>query len=178
VTQLTYKIAKLWGKPEGSCEKYDIDEKIVFPEDKDLNFVSKFEGKLTFIRLKDEISALLNDAHIDVQFKCTHCLQSFEESVEIPEAEREFFYNEPKFESEDLDDLFYINKKPMTIDLNEMVRQEIILHFPLIPVCSKSCKGLCQICGKDRNTEKCKCKPAKEEDLDTIRPFQDLKKLI
>jgi len=177
VSQLIYKIAKLWGKPEGSTEKYDIDEKIEYPDDPDLQFTGNFTGKLTFIRLKDEISALLNDAEIDVKFTCTHCLKTFEQTIEIPEAEREFFLDEPDFTSDDLADLFFIDKKPMIINLNEMVRQEIILHFPLIPVCSKSCKGLCPVCGKDRNTVKCKCEIVREEP-DTHKPFRDLKKLI
>ncbi len=177
--QLTYRIAKIWGKPEGSSEKYDIDEQIVYPDDKDLNFDSHFTGKLTFIRLKDEISVLLNSAEVKIKFSCNRCLKIFTRNVEIPEAEREFFHEEPKFESDDLDDLFFMNKKRMTIDLNEMVRQEIILHFPLIPVCSRSCKGLCPVCGQDLNKVKCKCKPLNEkESADTFRPFKDLKKLI
>lgn len=178
MSQLTYKVAKLWGKPLGSSEKYEIDEKIEYPHDKDMDFAGNFTGKLTLIRLKDEISVLLNNAEIEVKFTCTHCLKTFTETIGIPEAEREFFLNEPDFESDDLDDLFYINKKPMTIDLGEMVRQEIILHFPLIPVCSRSCKGLCPVCGKDRNTVKCKCTAPAQEDADTFRPFKDLKKLI
>ncbi len=177
MSQLIYKIAKLWGKPQGSSEKYDINEKIEYKEELDLHFSGNFTGKLTFIRLKDEISVLLNKAKIDVKFTCTRCLKPFTQGVEIEEAEREFFLEEPDFHSNDLDDLFFINKKPMTIDLNEMVRQEIILHFPLIPVCSKGCKGLCTVCGKDRNEVKCRCKTVKE-DTETYRPFKDLKKLI
>jgi len=178
VSQLIYKIAKLWGKPEGSTEKYDIDEKIQFPEDKDLDFTGNFRGDLMFIRLKDEISALLSNAEVDVHFTCTHCLKKFTQPIEIKTAEREFFLDEPEFDSQDLDDLFYIDRKPMTVDLNEMVRQEIILHFPLIPVCSKSCKGLCPVCGKDRNKVKCKCKVLVEETLNTHQPFKNLKKLL
>ena len=110
MAQLTYKIAKLWGKQEGSTEKHEIDEKIEFPGDKDLNFSSNFTAKLTFIRLKDEISALLSEGNVEVEFNCTHCLNAFTYEVEIPTAEREFFYNEPDFESDDLADIFYIDK--------------------------------------------------------------------
>jgi uncharacterized protein len=177
VSQLTYRVAKLWGKPQGSSEKYDIDEKIEYPDDADLRFNGNFTGKLTFIRLKDEISALLNKAQITVKFTCTRCLKTFEKTILIPEAEREFFLNKPEFASDDLDDLFYIDRKPMLIDLSEMIRQEIILHFPLIPVCSNGCKGLCPACGKDRNKVKCAC-PAKKENPDIQRPFKNLKKLI
>lgn len=178
MSQLQYKIAKLWGKPEGSSEKYDIDEKIEYPGDADLHFSGNFTGKLTFIRLKDEISALLNKAEIEVEFMCTRCLKTFTSIVKIPEAEREFFLEQPRFASDDLDDLFFIDRKPMIIDLSEMVRQEIILHFPLIPVCSKGCKGLCTVCGQDLNKKKCACPPVTEEDPDTQQPFKNLKKLI
>ena len=175
--QLLYKIAKLWGKPEGSSEKFDLDEKIVFPEDSDLEFSSNFTGKLTFINLKDEISALLNDAEIDVKFSCTQCLKNFTSTVKIPSAEREFFLEQPDLAASDLDDFFFIDKKRMTIDLDELVRQEIILHFPLIPVCSKGCKGLCQVCGTDRNKAKCKCRPLKEAASESHQPFKNLKQI-
>lgn len=178
MAQLTYKIAKLWGKSPGASEKYDLNEKLEFPGEKDLNFEGKFTGKLTFIRLKDEISALLNNCKIETKFVCTRCLKDFTEPVEIPEAEREFFLEPPELKSDDLDDLLYINRKPMTIDLGEMVRQEIILHFPLIPVCSSSCKGLCPVCGRDRNKVKCKCKILTLEEAENNRPFKDLKKII
>lgn len=181
MSQLLYKIAQLWGKPEGSSDKFDLNETLVFPEDKDLQFEGKFSAKLTFIRLKDEISVLLNDAEVDVNFSCTQCLKSFVKTIEISEAEREYFYEKPDFGTDDpgaITDLFYIDPKRMTIDLNELVRQEIILHFPLIPVCSKSCKGLCQVCGKDQNKVKCKCQPLKQADAESIRPFKNLKKLI
>ncbi|MEK7085982.1 MAG: DUF177 domain-containing protein, partial [Patescibacteria group bacterium] len=61
------------------------------------------------------------------------------------------------------------------IDLGEFLRQEIILHFPLIPVCSKSCKGLCPTCGKDKNKEDCDC-PKRE--TEGYKPLAVLKKLI
>ena len=177
MAQLNYKIAKLWGKQQGSTEKYDIDEKISFPEDKELNFQSNLTAKLTFIRLKDEISVLINNAAIDIEFTCNRCLKPVIKTVEIPAAEREFFFEEPDFITKDMEDFFYIDKKRMTIDLNEMVRQEIILHFPLIPVCSNGCKGLCIVCGQDLNLKKCKCK-VQTPDGDSHQPFKNLKKLI
>jgi uncharacterized protein len=63
----------------------------------------------------------------------------------------------------------------MTIDLNEMLRQEIILHFPPNPLCSSRCKGLCQVCGKDKNKKLCTCTV---DDGKVYKPFKDLKKII
>jgi uncharacterized protein len=95
------------------------------------------------------------------------------EEVTVPQAECEFSSHR---EHDDLlNDIYYIDTKDKTVDLSEVFRQEIILHFPLIPVCSKRCKGLCPVCGKDRNKTLCKCK----QDLpETHQPFKNLKKLI
>jgi len=44
------------------------------------------------------------------------------------------------------------------IDLNPDIRDEIILSYPMRPLCSIDCKGLCQRCGKNLNEGKCNCK--------------------
>lgn len=43
------------------------------------------------------------------------------------------------------------------IDLDPYIREEIILDFPIKPLCSDSCKGLCLICGKNLNEGGCTC---------------------
>jgi uncharacterized protein len=170
---LTFRIAKLWGSHQGTVEKHQFDQTIVYP-DENLDFASNLRAELMFIKLKDEISVLLQEAKITLRSTCQLCLKKFEEIITIPAAEREFFYETPQ-DIEDSSDLYLINKKMMTIDLNEMVRQEIILHLPLIPVCSKGCKGLCAHCGQNKNKSKCHCKA---EDLSTHKPFKDLKKML
>jgi uncharacterized protein len=41
------------------------------------------------------------------------------------------------------------------VDITDDVRQEIILHYPMIPICSASCKGLCPECGQNLNVKSC-----------------------
>ena len=41
------------------------------------------------------------------------------------------------------------------VDITDDVRQEIILAYPMIPVCRPECKGLCRTCGHNLNTESC-----------------------
>jgi len=43
------------------------------------------------------------------------------------------------------------------IDLHELVREQVLLALPEKPLCSRSCKGLCPICGADLNDEVCEC---------------------
>ena len=44
-----------------------------------------------------------------------------------------------------------------TIDLDELVREEIELATPVQVFCREDCKGLCPACGVDRNLKSCEC---------------------
>ena len=45
------------------------------------------------------------------------------------------------------------------IDLADNLREEIILNYPLKPLCRSDCLGLCPTCGQNLNKAKCNCKP-------------------
>ncbi len=44
------------------------------------------------------------------------------------------------------------------IDLDDVVREEILLALPGHTLCSEDCKGLCPTCGIDKNVSSCQCK--------------------
>ena len=44
-----------------------------------------------------------------------------------------------------------------TIELDDLVREEILLAMPGHVLCSEDCKGLCPICGIDKNLGSCDC---------------------
>jgi uncharacterized protein len=48
-------------------------------------------------------------------------------------------------------------ERSLAIDLNPDIREEIILVYPIKPLCSIDCKGLCPKCGKNLNEGKCNC---------------------
>jgi uncharacterized protein len=43
------------------------------------------------------------------------------------------------------------------IDLGEVIREQLYLALPMKPLCQESCKGLCPVCGANRNRETCHC---------------------
>lgn len=43
------------------------------------------------------------------------------------------------------------------IALADIVREQIALEIPLQPLCREDCKGLCDQCGSDMNTQACMC---------------------
>jgi uncharacterized protein len=44
-----------------------------------------------------------------------------------------------------------------TIDVDELVREQLLLALPARALCGEQCKGLCPTCGADRNTNPCDC---------------------
>jgi uncharacterized protein len=44
------------------------------------------------------------------------------------------------------------------IDVKALVREELLLEYPLKTLCREHCKGMCSTCGKNLNNEACLCK--------------------
>jgi uncharacterized protein len=45
------------------------------------------------------------------------------------------------------------------IELEDVIREQVLLALPMQRVCSESCKGICPMCGKNRNEHSCACAP-------------------
>ena len=43
------------------------------------------------------------------------------------------------------------------LELNDALREQVLLDLPLRVLCRQDCKGLCPTCGCNRNTEACDC---------------------
>jgi uncharacterized protein len=43
------------------------------------------------------------------------------------------------------------------IDLDPILREQLLLSLPGYPVCKESCKGLCSVCGANLNERDCGC---------------------
>jgi uncharacterized protein len=70
-----------------------------------------------------------------------------DEEVEIDEGETEIgFYEDGGLELEDV------------------LREQILLALPMQRVCSEVCQGICPVCGKNRNETRCDCKIESADD--------------
>lgn len=80
--------------------------------------------------------------------KCSRCLEDFKYDLEA-----EF---EEELSNKDNED-GSIKFEGDTIDLTDIVINNILLSLPMKAVCSENCKGLCPYCGKNKNHEECDC---------------------
>ena len=50
------------------------------------------------------------------------------------------------------------------LELEDILREQILLTLPMQRVCSEDCKGICPVCGKNRNQSACDCTIAVHDD--------------
>jgi uncharacterized protein len=58
------------------------------------------------------------------------------------------------FDPVDAEEDVYTGK---VIDLDPLVREQLVLALPAYPVCREDCKGLCPVCGTNLNERECGC---------------------
>lgn len=168
---LIFNLSHIVEKSIGSNETYSFDMPVKYS---DINLTSNVVGKVEIMKTEEGFNAKVLDTETNVQLICERCLKEFKQNVQIDEAERLFLMKAPR-KTEDPCDLYLVDTKYLTIDLSEMIRQEIILHFPAIPVCSSGCQGICPYCGVNRNHQPCDCKP---DEADENKPLSALKDLL
>ena len=49
------------------------------------------------------------------------------------------------------------------IDIDDLVREQVLLAVPERTLCREDCKGLCPTCGADRNLKPCGCESAETD---------------
>ncbi len=69
-------------------------------------------------------------------------------TANIGEGEREI-------EEDDLTTAFYEHD---SIDLGQLIHEQLVLAEPMKPLCSEACHGLCPMCGANLNRATCDCK--------------------
>ncbi len=83
---------------------------------------------------------------------CTRCLG---EAVLEVHAEQQEFAPTAKDGWEETDISEFV--KDLTVDVDGLGREALVLSLPTPAVCSEACKGLCSHCGKDLNRGPCGC---------------------
>lgn len=173
IKTLTFSVASLIDQTTGTNESYIFEGPAKF---EGIEVKSDIKGTVEFMRIYEGFNVSVRNLQIQVELNCEKCLKAITQTVKIDHIEKHFLLHEPE-KINDLNDLYLVETKHMTIDLTEALRQEIILHFPAVQVCSTGCKGICPKCGADLNKKKCKCKIETEEDTGD-KPLAALKKLL
>ena len=100
---------------------------------------------------------------IPVDYRCSRCLAPF--AGELTADFDVSFRSDAGEEALPADGEVEIRSEEMgtisfdgdEIDLGRFAEEQIVENFPMQPVCSDGCKGICAGCGADLNREECSC---------------------
>jgi uncharacterized protein len=100
--------------------------------------------------------------HLSVRLgvDCSRCLERFVLPVE---HELDLFYlpHGAGAEEEDVElkdrELVVAYYDHGRIDLGETIREQLLLGLPMKRLCHQDCRGICSVCGQNRNAVRCEC---------------------
>jgi uncharacterized protein len=112
-------------------------------------------------------------------FTCSRCLKQFYlplsadfEEEYLPASEVSGAV-EQELTAEELDSDFYRDNE---INIEELIREQMLLSVPMKPLCKPGCRGICPKCGKDLNDGPCGCK---EDEIDPrLMPLKKIKESL
>jgi uncharacterized protein len=85
----------------------------------------------------------------DLSLECVRCLELFSQPLQIEFVEM-YAYKTVDFTESGL-----IVPEDGTIDFGPIVREYLMLEYPLKPLCKPECLGLCTECGENLNLRTC-----------------------
>lgn len=100
-----------------------------------------------------------------VTVPCVKCLGPALVKVNAPLKMTFVAESDDREESEDpLDDVDVSHHDGVEIDLEAIIREQLILGVPMSPRCRENCAGLCATCGQNKNERDCGHQPPTLED--------------
>ena len=108
-------------------------------EQQGIVFTASVEAKARITKTGSEVFVSLS-LEAPVEHTCSRCLAKLENIFK-----KNFNFN-------------YEVKPGDILDIDEDIRQELILNNPMKTLCRPDCKGLCPSCGQNLNAAQCECK--------------------
>ncbi len=127
----------------------------------------------------EEMVSLNADINASIHPQCDRCLTTFERPYHIhiqhyliPAGSEEKHDKRGRERELDEEDLEFGTYEGQTIQLGEILREQMVLELPYQFLCRPDCQGLCPHCGINRNESQCSC-----HEESHLSPFAVLKSL-
>jgi uncharacterized protein len=143
---------------EDFCQKLYLEEtpEVLKLQAEGAAFEKPVKVELTVSKSQDQLICL-GEVITPVKLECSRCLSKYEDNLS---SDLDFVVSLTGTpEGMDIDEDGYFRADPSSsfFQIDDLVREAIILSVPLKPLCSEDCKGLCPICGTDLNRSHCHC---------------------
>jgi len=172
---MRYNVSQLLKDHTGGMRHHQLHEDIS-DLDPSLKPLTALNGSVDLIRTVEGV-LVRADLNTNVELTCSRDLTQFSMPVRF-KVEEEFLPTVDIItgarlpQPDDVDTATLIDAHHL-LDLSEVIRQDLNLALPLVPLCRNECKGLCPNCGQNWNEGSCDCE---EQELDPR--FAALKQLL
>ena len=92
----------------------------------------------------------------DLETACARCLERARVHVDAPMTVTFVPAGAEDVDPEEDAEPDFITFKGGELDLSDALRDELMLTIPFNPLCEEGCRGLCPLCGTNRNLAPCK----------------------
>ncbi len=131
---------------EMDCVEHDMDS---FP------VLLKEPLSLRVEHVKGRKLLITGKGRIVVEIPCDRCLDPVETELKL-DFSKDVDLDVPDGEQpEELDETNYIDG--YELDTEQLLRNEILIGWPTKILCSSDCKGICNVCGQNKNRGVCDC---------------------
>jgi uncharacterized protein len=165
----------LFDEITGRNQWYTITDGRWFPE---TTAISPVGATATICVSRQDLETVAVEGKIEGRYKviCDRCGQPYEDTLQcgfeyLATVAREEKQDLVEQQCSDEEALIVYLAEPV-IEINELLREQVLLAVPLKNLCNEDCKGICPGCGSILNSEMCTCAPENNES-----PFAVLKKL-
>lgn len=97
---------------------------------------------------------LETSVNVSLNIPCDRCLSDVKKDFNIGISKR-LNMGTPAGESDDADEFSFIDDG--FLDVDKLVYNEILVNMPMKVLCSENCKGICNRCGANLNSQTCNC---------------------
>lgn len=116
------------------------------------------------------------EIHCSLDIPCDRCLENVNQRFDISIA-KEIDMSRPSGDNEDGEEYPFIVEN--SFDVERFVYNEILVNMPMKILCSDDCKGICNRCGANLNTQPCDCDrteldPRMSKILDVFNKFKEV----
>lgn len=131
-------------------------------EDKNMRVITPVAYDLN-VRKFDNLVTVQGPVECTMSITCSRCLDDFTLDlkafldIKLTPRTKSQRISEVELKRDEMDVCYYEGDE---IDLDPFIYEEVLLNVPIRPVCTEDCKGLCPICGKNKNVEDCRCDTA------------------
>ncbi len=137
-----------------------IHEHIFEAEPSKIGLDKRFGGTVRVKAVLDKsLRQICLEADISAEgtFICDRCLVDFKRQIAKSYTMVYIFSDRSTVDLKKDEEIQALSPDTSYIDLDEDVRQYILLAVPQKLLCSEECLGICPVCGVNRNSKKCNC---------------------